>query len=288
MPKSWAGWDSLRFTVRRGSDNLFAMRMLPLLLAVALAAAPLSAVGQNRPLVPTSGPDLVLDSDALQLAQSLSIAVRHYIWRRSDGLAEQVRGLALTVTVRCAPAFPRDSQYGDCTVHNLEGAPDETSQRLTSVLNRYLDVGYVYTTRAAQEQLAERRSAAAVITIPLQMDDLLPPADAVAERKVTMAQALTGTRLATRLQEDYPTLAVRNEWEGALRLSCLSNADGSVSCEGLSFDPPEHFEFFRDYVERNTVRLRMPARLSDGSPSAGALFAITLRYEFPEDAVPTD
>jgi len=250
------------------------LRALLLSLLALLVAAPVAAQTAPQRFI---GPEVTLPADDLEPGWRPSLATRGYVWRRSGVAVEALLGVPLEVTVRCLPN-PYTNSYAACRVARLRGVSVAQEAALVAVIDRYLDAGSFRVSLAATQALLAQDSAAAIITMPLLVDDFQPLTNGVPERPVTMAEAITGSRFGQRMSDNYPPRALRSGWQGRLEMDCVIYSDRSVGCEALSFDPPEQFAFFRDLAERQSTRILMPETLADGTPSAGARFPVTMDY----------
>ena len=82
----------------------------------------------------------------------------------------------------------------------------------------------------------------------------------------------------------YPPRALRFEAQGAQTVECQVQADLSLICHAIRFDPIKDEEFFvgaeRTYFHRNPVS----PHLSDGRPAKGVRFQFRIRWVIPAES----
>lgn len=80
---------------------------------------------------------------------------------------------------------------------------------------------------------------------------------------------------------DYPPKEVREKRRVTQTVECQVQADRSVICHKLIFDPPENAPYFEDQAKRMYMHAIVKERLKSGNPAAGVRFRIRTRWVLP-------
>lgn len=84
--------------------------------------------------------------------------------------------------------------------------------------------------------------------------------------------------------EAYPMRALREEAEGVEDFECQVQADLSVICHPVRFDPPDNAIFFENAERALFFRVKVEAQLSNGQSAVGVRFRHRIRWTIPKDS----
>ena len=79
----------------------------------------------------------------------------------------------------------------------------------------------------------------------------------------------------------YPARALRAEITGHQTIECQVQADGSVICRSVAFDPPENAPFCAGVAEGLFRNVTVTGTRADGGPVAGVRFRFPVNWTIP-------
>ena len=197
----------------------------------------------------------------------LTIAQRHYIWQAFETLPNG----PMDVEIKCWVGSSGIAAATNCSV--AQSGP-ETPIRTAGM--RLLSQSAPTFPPLSPISEAEARQYSRYVTFAIRLDPNDKP-------KINLE---AGPILETRLFEgvgyfnwgEYPTSALRNNLNGRLTALCQVQTDSSLICSDESFDPPEHFPYFRGHTLRQSLSRKIKPKLTDGTDAAGKRFRLVINF----------
>ena len=116
----------------------------------------------------------------------------------------------------------------------------------------------------------------------LVFEKFTPPGIDLTKGPLVSKSQVFGLRY-TNLNMVYPTRALREERQGRQTVECQVQADYSLICNPVAFDPAENGPYFAEVARRLFAPVPVAAQLADGGPSAYARFRFSINWAIPKD-----